>query len=158
MNKKIQTIFKQDQKDRHDKAILADKKLFIKRDKERKFLVVEMIKSKQLNSGLDFYMAAMIFHHGPTIQDSKKAISLIKTSVDLGYKKALRFYATAIDRLLIRQGKKQKFGTQYYKKNDNEPWKISPYDLKTTDEERFQYNLLSLAEMKNNIDRLNLHS
>lgn len=155
MNKKLQTIFKQDQKDRHDIAILTDKKLFIKRDKERKILVAEMIKNKKLKSGLDFYMAAMIFHHGPTIQDSKKAINLIKKSVDLGYKKALSFYATALDRLLVRQGKEQKFGTQYQKKSDKELWKILPYDLKTSDEERFKYNLPSLSEMKNNIDKLN---
>lgn len=155
MNTKLLQIFKEDQKDRRDPSITCNVKLFIARDKIRKTLVEKLVNDNKICSPKDHYMAAMIFHHGSTINDSKRAVKLAKKSADMGYRKGLSFYATSIDRLLIRQGKKQKFGTQYTKKSAKSAWKLLPFNEKTSDDERLQFDLPSLSEMKKNISELN---
>lgn len=155
MNTKLQKIFNEDQKDRRNPIILNSRSLFKPRDKVRKNLVRGLLLRKEIDSAKDYYMAAMIFHHGATIQDSKKAVALAKKSDDLGYKKALAFYATCLDRLLIRQGKNQKFGTQYFKKNSKSLWRLLPVDPKTSDQERKKYGLPTLDEMEKRIKELN---
>ena len=57
--------------------------------------------------------------------------------------------------LLIKRGKRQKFGTQYRKKDPQSKWKILPVDSRTTDEERKIYNIAPLKELMKNIEKLN---
>ncbi len=155
MNKKLQKIFDDDQKDRHDPVIRNDGTLLTKNDKARKKIVQDIIRKNKLLSAKDYYLAAMIFHHGSGIHDSIKAVNLSEKSHKLGYKKALAFYATCLDRLLIKRGKRQKFGTQYRKKDPQSKWKILPVDSRTTDEERKIYNIAPLKELMKNIEKLN---
>ena len=54
-------------------------------------------RKNKLVSAKDYYLAAMIFHHGSGIHDSIKAVNLSEKSHKLGYKKALAFYATCFD-------------------------------------------------------------
>ena len=75
----------------------------------------------------------------------------------MGYQKALSLYAVSMDRLLIRQGKKQRFATQYFKKNDASSWKLLPFDKKMSDKERKKYNVPPLAETRKMINQLNKH-
>ena len=139
MNKKLEKIFINDQEDRKNRTILENGVLLTKRDRDRKKRVNYLISRKQLNSPKDFFMAAMIFHHNRSIEDSRKAVMLSKKSADMGYQKALSLYAVSMDRLLIRQGKKQRFATQYFKKNDASSWKLLPFDKKMSDKERKKY-------------------
>ena len=60
----------------------------------------------------DYYKAAMIFQHAPPRQQ-KRAITLAKKSMNMGYVKAKWLYMAAIDRALLASGEKQKFGTQF---------------------------------------------
>jgi len=129
--------------------------LFIKNDQNRKKVVQDLINMNKLTSAKDYYLAAMIFHHGSSIQDSVKAVKLSKISYELGYKKSLLFYATCLDRLLIKRGKKQKFGTQYRKKDSKSKWKLLPLDPQTTDEERKKYGIAPLNELRDHIEKLN---
>lgn len=158
MNKELQKIFRNDQKDRRNPTICNDAKLLTKNDKARRKAVQELILSNKLSSAKDYYLAAMIFHHSPSIQDSMKAVKLSITSHELGYKKALSFYAICLDRLLLKKGKKQKFGTQYHKKDSKSKWKLLPVDPKTTDEERKKYNIASLKELVSAMEKLNNES
>ena len=158
MNKPLKKIFNNDQKDRHDQIVCNDASLLSKYDRERKKLVCDLISKKMLVSAHDYYHAAMIFHHGPSIQDSTKAVKLSKISYKLGYKKALSFYATCLDRLLLKKGKKQKFGTQYIKKNPKSMWKLLPVDPKTSDAERKKFNIAPLKELEDHISKLNCKS
>ena len=121
---------------------------------ERKLCSILFARIK-LFSAKDYYLAAMIFHHGSGIHDSIKAVNLSEKSHKLGYKKSLAFYAACLDRLLIKQGKKQKFGTQYRKKDARSKWKLLPVDSRTTDEERKIYNMAPLKELMRNIEKLN---
>lgn len=46
-------------------------------------------------------------------------------------------YAATLDRYLLSQGKKQKYGTQFIKKGD--VWEMAPFDNSITDAERAKY-------------------
>jgi hypothetical protein len=155
MNTKLQKIFNEDQKDRLNLGIINNPTLFNRRDNLRKSLVMGLLKNEKEFTAKDFYMAAMIFHHGSRIIDSKKAINLAEKSIEMGYEKAKVLYATGVDRLLLRQGKRQKFGTQYNKKDNESPWVMLPIDPKTSDKERAKYNLPTLQVLKKRIIVLN---
>ncbi|MEI6304638.1 MAG: hypothetical protein WCP09_01310 [Candidatus Taylorbacteria bacterium] len=155
MNKPLKKIFNSDQKDRHDKIVCNDASLLSKCDRERKKLVCDLISKKMLVSADDYYHAAMIFHHGSSIQDSTKAVRLSKISYKLGYKKALSLYAMCLDRLLLKKSGKQKFGTQYKKKNSKSMWRLLPVDPRTSDAERKKYNIGTLKELEKHVERLN---
>jgi len=155
MNKNLKEIFKKDQKDRFNPLFNKMPEFFIKRDAARKNKIKEMFKKGILKTGRDYYIAAMIFHHGLNISDAKKAVDFSQRSFNLGYGKARWLYAAAIDRLLMKKKKKQKFGTQFFKKTSKSKWILYPIDPKTTDAERVQFNVPSLEEMKRMVKKLN---
>ena len=100
-------------------------------------------------------MAAMIFHHSPAIHHSGMAIQLAEKSFQLGYQKGKRLYAAAMDRLLMKQKRKQKFGTQFYQKNSNRQWVLWPISPSTTDRQRIEYHVPSLMKINRQLVLLN---
>ncbi len=155
MNKELKKIFDYDQKDRFNLIIRNNSKLLTENDAERRKMVDELIHKKEFLSAKDYFFVAMIFHHGPSIKDSMKAVKFSETSHELGYKKALPFYATCLDRLLIKKGKKQKFGTQYRRKDDQSEWRLLPVDSNTTDDERKKYKIAPFKKLIRNVEKLN---
>jgi len=117
-NKFLKKLFKEDQQDRRK---IKDTKQFmnwlVRRDLERRKKLQGLIRKKLLKTAEDYFMAAMIFQHGGTVQYVKKARELAKKAMGLGNKDARWLYAAATDRILMMQGKKQKFGTQYVQKD-----------------------------------------
>jgi hypothetical protein len=150
----IQKIYKADQSDRFDmkfdKKSLSDLE---KRDRERMKKLEILLKTKPELNGKELYMIAMIYQHGITIPEYKKAVMYAKRSMGKGYKKARWLYIAAIDRLLMHQGKKQKFGTQYIRKRG--VWYLYGVNKKTTDEERKKYGLPSLQKILQELKDLN---
>lgn len=146
MNKELEKIFKEDQCDRLDPNISLS--VVIRRDKDRLKKVKQLINNKKIITKKDYYNIAMIFHHSQNITYIKKANMFALKSAKMGYKKAKWLCAATLDRLLMTQGKKQKFGTQFIKKSLSEKWSLYPVDLKTTDEERALYNVLPLEKTK----------
>lgn len=147
-------IYKLFMKDQKDHSGIAMKRYNIddgwknieKRGKERQGEIIKIIKDKSIIlTGEDYFMAGMIFQHGTTIADSKKAIALTKKGIKLKNDKCKWLYASAIDRLLMRQKKKQKFGTQYVKRK-NGKWFLYPVNPKTNDKERMKYNVIPLKQ------------
>jgi hypothetical protein len=158
-NKIIYKIFLDDQKDHSAVKIRTynDEKDWVKltkRDIKRQRDILKILKNKKFTfTGEDYFMAGIIFQHGTTITDSKKAIALAKKGAGMGNDKAKWLYTAATDRLLIRQKKKQKFGTQYQKKDNK--WRLYPVDKKTTDKERTKYNVVSLKEARAKAEKWN---
>jgi len=124
-----------------------------KRDKSRQGIALKILKEKQSLTREDYFRSAMLFQHGTRIIDSKKAISLAKKGVLLGSNDAKWLYA-ATGRLLVRQGKKQKFGTQY-RKMEGGKWFLLPVDPKTTDKERAEYNVVPLKQAEAKAEKWN---
>jgi len=158
-NKKIYKLFMEDQKD-HSAMMIetyktkADWDELTKRDKSRQDIALKILREKKSLTCEDYFRVAMLFQHGTRIIDSKKAISLARKGVLMGSDDAKWLYAAATDRLLVRQDKKQKFGTQYRKKEGGE-WFLLPVDSKTTDKERAEYNVVPLKQAKAKAEKWN---
>jgi len=102
-------------------------------------------------TGRDYFVASIIFHHGFRISLSKRAIKYSEKSIEQGYKGGKEMLALTIDRLLVLQGKPQKFGSQGFELKSGK-WKIYKVDPKTTDKERKEHGLPTLKEMKKRFD------
>lgn len=158
-NKKIYKLFLEDQKDHSAVKIRSyntedDWQKLTERDKRRQKALLKILSNKKIHfSGEDYFMAGIIFQHGTTIKDSKKAISLAKKGAKLGNDKAKWLFAAATDRLLIRQNKKQKFGTQFQKKKNK--WRLYPVDSRVTDRERAKYNVIPLKQSRAKVKEWN---
>ena len=155
MNKILEKLFKEDQNDRMTLGADGDFAMIEKRDIERKNIVKRLLREGAVITGRDFYIAAMIFHHGQSLADYKTALKLAKESNKKGYQKAKWLCAGVTDRLLMKQGKKQKFGTQFIRKNPRSKWVLAPIEKGMTDEERKQFNVPPLAELKAQIEEMN---
>ena len=151
MNNKLLNLFKADQADRTSAKIksygntMEGWKLVTKRDTTRRRKVEEILKMgmKDLSSE-DYFHAAMVFQHGQKEKDYKMAVNLAKRSTELGYEKAKWLYAAAQDRLLVNLGRKQKYGTQYQKRDGR--WILMPVNKKTTDTQRLKFNVMILRK------------
>lgn len=112
---------------------------------------------KQSDVGPEAVEAAWLIsqHADHDLPFQEKCLELIEKSID---KKETpkHFYAYLLDRILINQGKKQKFGTQFYRDIDG---KMKPKPIEDTDvldELRASYNLPPLkqyATILNNFKR-----
>ncbi len=123
------------------------------RDEERRRKLVVILRKKNKFTAEDFYMIAMLYQHGSKIADYKKAMSFARRSMNMGFKKAGWLFAAATDRLLVNQGKRQKFGTQYFKRGRK--WYFHLVNPKTTDKERAKYNVPPLQEAPAKLKKLN---
>lgn len=77
-NRVLAKMFTEDQKPRFNRQIDTN---LAKQDSIRRKEVVSMIKNDELKSGHDYYKAAMIMHHGNTIEDYMLAEKLIQKSL-----------------------------------------------------------------------------
>jgi hypothetical protein len=152
----VESLFISDQKDR--KNIRFDKKSMLAlraRDEKRRRELGIIMRKKHKFTAEDFYMIAMLYQHGSNISDYKKAVSFARRSMKIGFEKAKWLFAAATDRLLMNQGKKQRFGTQYLKKDGK--WTFHPVNPKTTDKERAKYNVPALQKAIALLRKLNRH-
>lgn len=96
------------------------------RDREREERVRWLISEQYLCAPSDYRRAAMILHHGLTVRDSVAAVELAEAAVHMGDDRSRWLAAAARDRLLVRTGRPQHFGTQ----------QGEPLDGTATNEER----------------------
>ena len=155
MNKYLEKLLKQDQADRMAPESDSDFSIIEKRDIERKNIVKRLLNEGLVTTGRDLYIAAMIFHHGQLLADYKTALKLAQKSNEKGYQKAKWLCAGATDRLLMKQGKSQKYGTQFTRKNKKSKWVLAPIEPGMTDEERARFNVPPLVKLKAQIELMN---
>jgi len=151
MNKELKKIYEDDQADRlspeargsSDMSNKHFREYVVPRDMERQNRVFEILKDDSDFDAEDYYNAAMILQHSEDKQS--EAVPLAKKSMELGFERAKWLYAASYDRMLVANGKKQKFGTQFWHPNDGEITP-RPVDEETTDEERAKYNVPPIEE------------
>lgn len=144
------------QADRKDRGNFRGNEIeVVKRDKRRRAAVARVLRSRRVLSGTDLYNAALIYHHGVTSTDYRRACELAERAVALGMKEATPLLALATDRLLVSYGKKQKYGTQFHTveitDNRGRPKrviKMNPCDRRTSDSTRLRVGLPRLAELR----------
>lgn len=148
-------LYKEDQSDRMDPELLSDFDKIAKRDAKRRKIVKEILATKQKLSAKEYFMIAMIYHHGPAIAHSRLAVKFAKEAWVRKYEPARWLVAGATDRLLIKQKKPQKYGTQFFKKNAKSKWVLRPVDPRVTDEERALFNVPPLREVRKRVIEMN---
>jgi hypothetical protein len=155
MNEELKSLFEQDQADRKEWRNSSQKQIeqVVQRDRERRQRVEELIASAALQAPEDYFHAAMIFQHGETLEHYWQAHELARRGAELGHRIARWLTAAACDRWLMRQGKPQKFGTQYTLKEGK--WVLYEVDPATTDVQRTEWNVPPLAQALQRAEKMN---
>jgi hypothetical protein len=92
--------------------VLAEE-VIARHDDERRARVHELLHAEKIQTGQDFWFAAMVFQHGQNPEDYLLAHVLASTAVAKGNRNALWLAAASLDRYLLSVGKKQIYGTQF---------------------------------------------
>jgi len=96
--------------------------------------------------GPDHYHAAMVFQHGGSAESYRRARELALRAADLGHRPARWLAAAALDRLLVHEGRRQRYGTQYRTWGGERM--LVEVDPSTTDRERAEWDVPPLAEAR----------
>lgn len=139
MNAELRAIFEADQADR--RSGLGPETAA--RDRDRRRRVLELLAAGEVVDGPDHYHAAMVFQHGGSQESYRRARELALRAVELGHRPGRWLAAAALDRLLVRRGQRQKYGTQYRMWGGERM--LVEVDPATTDEERAEWDVPPLA-------------
>ena len=150
MDEELHAIYTQDQADRKG-DITAD---IQERDRIRLQRVEDLLTAGSVQTAEDYFHAAMVFQHGEHLNDYWKAHELARKAAELGHSTGRWLTAAAYDRWLMKQGKPQKYGTQYTAQNGSS-FTLYEVDPATTDEERAEWNVPPLAEAQQRTVEIN---
>jgi hypothetical protein len=127
------------------------------RDQARRTEAQRLLRSGAVRTSRDYTHLAMLYQHGGSVDDIRLAYSFawIAASLDPANKEARWLSAAAWDRLLVRQGRPQWYGTQFNKSSPESPWTIDPVEPFVTDEERARYGVPPLSESRKRLLDLN---
>ncbi|RMF03616.1 MAG: hypothetical protein D6768_05450 [Chloroflexi bacterium] len=144
-NPELRELFEADQAERknHPPFGTPEYESLRRRDAARREQVRQIIAAGQAVAPEDFYFAALVLHHGGTLDEVWQAHTLAQKSADRGYRPARWLTAATLDRWLMMQGKPQKYGTQIVP--DGRRQRVWPVDPATTDAERAALDVRPLA-------------
>jgi len=148
MSSELQDLFRADRNERtnHPEYGTPEYQLLRERDAQRRTRLQSIIESGGLKEPEDYYHAAWLLNHGESIEEIWQAHVLAMEAVKLGFGRARWLAAAAYDRWLMYQGKPQKYGTQIVPDGKRQRvWDVEPA---TTDDERAEWDVPTLAEMK----------
>lgn len=148
MNDELYRLFVADQQERENHPAVGTPEYVSlrRRDQARRQQVQRMIDYNQVTTAQDYYHAALIFQHGDTVAEIWSAHLWALKSVELGHQAGKWLAAAALDRWHMYQGQPQKYGTQIVP--DGTRYRLWDVDPITTDYERAQWDVPSLAEME----------
>lgn len=160
-NQELQKLEEADQSDRAAGSNKIDWTVVGKRDAARKARATEILKAGDVRTADDYFNAALIFQHGDAVEDTELALALATTAtrLDSSKKDAKVLTAQAWDRILVKRGKPQWYGTQFFKDTSTGKWEMSPMDpTAVTEAQREALGIPTLAETKAHLDALNAKS
>jgi hypothetical protein len=114
-NPRLAAMFDEDQADRTNwRMKKIDSDTLFKSDEKRRAEVKRMLATAQVRTAHDFFCAAMVFHHGHTIDDYRLATSLawVGMTIEPTNKNYAYLTASTWDRFMKEQGKPQWYGTK----------------------------------------------
>ncbi len=153
-------LIRMEQEDQSDRTSPAGKSVDWSavgpRDDARLARVKELYIQNKLQTGNDYFRAALILQHSLAPEDYLLAHELSVAALSKGKPNAGAFDARALaaaseDRFLMSIGRPQRFGTQYRVEDENAPikhYKLYKTDSGVTDELRRLMNVPSLADAK----------
>jgi len=150
-NPELEKLYNEDQADRTGGHMAAGAD---ERDAGRRKQVLALIDAGKVQTGDDYFHAAMVFQHGQGSADILRAHQLAVLAAAKGSKGAIWLTAATLDRYLQRIGQPQIFGTQY-QRQQNQPWTMEPYDRSMSDAMRAQFNVPPLAKQEEQLKKMN---
>lgn len=146
-NEEVARLYKEDQTDRTPALGLPiEWSTVLPRDRAREARVKELYRGDALQTGADFYHAAMILQHAPAPEDYLLAHEFCIVAVSKGEKRALWLAAATEDRFLMRIGRPQRFATQYQSEDEAKPVRLYRVDEGVTDGLRRAFGVPPIAE------------
>ena len=143
-NPELLKIFNEDQSDRKvPKEQSIDWSVVIPRDEARLAQVKELYEADALQTGTDYYRAALILQHGEEPEDYLLAHEFCIVAISRREAQAKWLAAASEDRFLMSIDRPQRFGTQYCSDpNDSQKrvW-LYPVDAQVTDSLRCKFNV-----------------
>jgi hypothetical protein len=151
-NSRMEELFKQDQQDRNGfpETELSWAEIN-QRDESRRQEVLSALRSGELLTAQDFYIAAIIYHHGQTPDHYRLASSFawIAATIEPGNKTYLWSTASTWDRLMVSRGKPQWYGVQPIIDDKGEIVGRHPIDEGiVSDEERARFQVMPLKDIR----------
>lgn len=123
----VARLFAEDQSDRLNTPINWEE--VWPRDVLRLARVKQLYHGQALQSGQDYFHAAMVLQHSGSADDYLLAHEFCVVAISLGVEQAKWLAAASEDRFLQNIGRLQRFGTQYRRDSADSPWtpgEISP--------------------------------
>jgi hypothetical protein len=157
-NRELQKLERADQSDRASGYNGIDWDTVGKRDANRRARAMEILKSGDVRSAEDYLNAAIIFQHGETVDDTKLALALATTAsrIDDTNMDAKLMTAQAMDRILVKRGKPQWYGTQFFKNKSTGKWEMYPTDpTMVTEAQREAMGIPTVSATKSHLDAMN---
>ena len=147
-NPELARLYREDQSDRApENEKLLGWKTISARDKTRELRAKELYAKNALQTGADYYHAAMILQHADLPEDYLLAHELCVVAISKGEWRAKSLAAKSEDRFLMEINRPQRFGTQFVSQN-NGPFRLYTMETGVTDELRLLMDVPSLAEAK----------
>lgn len=154
-NPRLVAIYADDQSDRIAwKNNKIPSQRLLERDEQRRAEVLALLAAGQVRTGHDFFCAAVVFHHGQTLDHYRTAVSLawVGMTLDPANKDHLYLAASSWDRFMMKQNRPQWYGTKCVYAAGR-PTGLYPVDeTAVTDEDRARFDLKPLAVMRTQLD------
>ncbi|MBD8879852.1 hypothetical protein IHE49_05110 [Rhodanobacter sp. 7MK24] len=147
-----------DQADRTSGPNKIDWDVVGKRDAARCAEVMQLLGSGQMRTAEDFSNAALVFQHGDSVQDTQLALALatVASRMDPSNQAARQLVADAWDRIMVRSGKPQWYGTQFVRSKTTGKWELYPTDPNVvSDAQRSAMGIPTLEEDKAHLAEIN---
>jgi len=141
--------------DQADRSGHLDGAAMWKADLRRRARVAELFAGGCLSRAGDFTNAALIFQHGVVPEHFFQAWVFARRAAELGDESARGLEALAIDRYLVRTGRRQLFGSQLVRDSPAACWCLADVQPDFPDELRAKYVGKRLAQQREHARRMN---
>lgn len=125
------------------------------RDRARRDRVLELVKEGVLDTGADYYHAAMVLQHGEGSEDILLSHILSTVAGFKGHERGKWLSAASLDRYLHRTDAAQRLGTQYVRDPDGGPWSQGAYVDWLSDSVRSEFGVDSRDAQRERVRTLN---
>jgi hypothetical protein len=125
------------------------------RTAERADKVHALLDKQAVESAADHFYAALVLVQCTRESDLALAHEQALVAAELGEARGLRVAAEACDKLLVKRGMLQRYGTQFVWEPVLSAWRLYPMDPSTTDAERLALGVPALADLQKQAEALN---
>jgi len=149
--------------DQHDDVVMplrnsSDALALAQRSMVRADKVAKLIHEGKVESAADHFHAALVLVQCTRENGLAVAHEQALAAAELGESRGFRVAAEAVDKLMVKRGMLQRYGTQFVWEPVLRAWRLYPLDPRTTDAERQAMGVPTLEGIKRQEAELNKHA